>query len=552
MVQIINMQENHDKKIAIISVYDKTNIQGFARELVSLGYTIISSGGTAKVLQDATIPVIDAADFTGLPAMLSHRVATLHPKIYGGLLAMDTDEHKAELLKADYEWIDLVCVDFYPLKEEIAKEGSNIESVREKTDIGGPTMVRAGGKGMRVSICDASDRPKVIEWLKAGEPDKEKFIQELSAKAEFVVAKYCAVSAGYLSESKYQSMFGERYQQLRYGENAYQTPAYIVKTDSEYPLAMHKFTIHTGNPSMINITDVDRGLKAITHIGAGMDKNFDTVPFIALGLKHGNACGASIADNTDDAIIKMLNGNLKSIFGGAIIVNFEITKDLAELLIMHNTNGKRRPLDVIVASSVTEEAIQVLKRQNDRCLVMTNSALDSLSEASLDHTPQVRQVAGGDWIEQPNHTYILDLSDKENIKYYGANQKQGEEKAKLDLDTILGWGIATSSNSNTITLVRDGMLIGNGVGQQDRVEAVELALKRAGDREHDVRGAVAVSDSFFPFPDAPQMLVGAGVARIFATSGSINDKATIALFENNTTSELMHIPDPVARMFFGH
>jgi phosphoribosylaminoimidazolecarboxamide formyltransferase/IMP cyclohydrolase len=465
---------------------------------------------------------------------------------------MDTDEHKAELLKADYEWIDLVCVDFYPLKEEIAKEGSTLESVREKTDIGGPTMVRAGGKGMRVSICDASDRPKVIEWLKAGEPDKEKFIQALSAKAEFVVGKYCAVSAGYLSENKYQSFFGERYQQLRYGENAYQTPAYLVKTDSEYPLAMHNFTIHTGNPSMINITDVDRGLKAITHIAGGMDKNFDTVPFIALGLKHGNACGASVAETTEDAITKMLNGNLKSIFGGAIITNFEITKELAELLILHNTNGKRRPLDVVVASSVTSEAIEILKRQNDRCLIMTNIALDSLSEGSLDQTPLVRQVAGGDWIEQPNHTFILNFSDKENTKYYGSNNKNDKEKENTNRDTILGWGIATSSNSNTITLVKGGMLIGNGVGQQDRVEAVELALKRATDAGHDVAGAIAVSDSFFPFPDAPEKLLGAGVSRIFATSGSINDKSTIALFENNTTSELMHIPDPLARMFFGH
>ena len=544
--------QNNDasrKKTALISVYDKKGIVEFTNELVALNYTIISSGGTAKVLKEAGIDVIDVTDFTGLAPMLDHRVATLHPKIYGGLLAMDTPEHRAELLKADYEWIDLVCVDFYPLEQEIASPTSTPDSVRKLTDIGGPTMVRAGGKGLRISICDAADRPKVIEWLKEGSPDHEKFVTGLAAKAEFVVARYCLTSAQYLSGGNFVGVFGKKDKELRYGENAYQTPAYLVNGFSEYPLAIHNFKMHIGNPSMINFTDVDRALTTMLHLAAGFDTNFHNVPHMAVGVKHGNACGASVGDSKEEAIIRMLKGNLRSIFGGTVLLNFEIDKDVADILVMgETTNGRRRPLDVVVGSSVTDEAIEVLKRQNDRCLVLTNPALTALSKESLDETLERRQLAGGDWIEQPKHNFVIDLSSKEDSAHYGKIQTE----ETINRDTVLAWAVCSTSNSNTITLAKDGMIIGNGVGQQDRVEAAELAIKRARDMDHVIEGAVAVSDSFFPFPDAPQKLLDAGVARILSTSGSINDKLTIALFENSSTAELVQIPDKVGRMFFGH
>lgn len=543
---------NDDKKIALISVYNKEGIVEFTKELVDLSYTIISSGGTAKVLKEAGIEVIDVTDFTGLAPMLDHRVATLHPKIYGGLLAMNTKEHRAELLKAEYEWIDLVCVDFYPLEEEIAKPEATADSVRKLTDIGGPTMVRAGAKGLRIAICDADDRPKVIEWLKEGSPDYDEFVTKLAAKAEFVVSRYCMTSAYYLSGGDLVGVFGQKDKELRYGENAYQAPAYLVSAGSSYPLAMHNFKMHIGNPSMINYTDVDRALTTMLHLAAAYDVNYSRVPHMAVGVKHGNACGAGVGKTKEETIVRMLKGNLRSIFGGTVLLNFEIDKDVAELLVMgETTNGRRRPLDVVVGSSVTSEAIEILKRQNDRCLVLTNEALATLSEESLDTGVERRALSGGDWIEQPKHNFILDLSSKESIAHYGNTEHTKEEQEQLDHDTLLAWAVCGSSNSNTITLAKNNMIIGNGVGQQDRVEAAELAIKRAGDMEHDIVGAVAVSDSFFPFPDGPQKLLDAGVARIFATSGSINDKLTIALFENSQ-AELVHIPDKVGRMFFGH
>jgi phosphoribosylaminoimidazolecarboxamide formyltransferase/IMP cyclohydrolase len=545
---------NPNKKIAIISVTEKDGIVEFARNLLPFGYDIISSGGTARTLIEGGVPVTDVADFTGLKAMLGHRVATLHPKIYAGVLALDNPEHMAELLAAGYERIDLVCVDFYPLEQKITTPGTTPDQVRESTDIGGPTMVRAGAKGLRITICDPRDRAPVIEWLKAGEPDRDLFILKLAAKAEFVVSKYCAASAGYLSGGEYTVLFGTREKMLRYGENPYQTPAYLVNSGSVYPLALSKFTTHAGNPSFINYTDIDRALTTMVRIAAVFDHNYGSAPYCAVGVKHGNACGAAIATTKEEAVDKMLRGNLRSIFGGAVILNFEINADIANLLVFsHLSEGQpRRPLDLVAASTVTKEAIEILKRKNERCLIITNPELRTLGKHSLDTTPLRRQVFGGDWLQQPNSTYLFDLQS-ENLKKYGApGNLSATELEALNHDTLLAWAVCATSNSNTVTLAKGGMLIGNGVAQQDRVEVAELAVKRAREAHHDPFQAVAVSDSFFPFDDAPRALEHAGVCRIVATSGSLKDQETIDLFAISKSCELWHTPDKDGRIFFGH
>ena len=274
------------QKTALISVYDKTGIKDFARSLVDLDWKIISSGGTAKHLFDAGIPVTDVADITGMKAILSHRVATLHPKIHGGLLALNTPEHLAELKKYEIPWIDMVCADFYPLEEEVNNPGATRESVIEKTDIGGPTMVRSGAKGRRITICDPGDRVKVIEWLKNGEPDSEDFLNKLAAKAEAAISRYCATSAEYHSSGLYKSIFGKKVLECAYGENAYQKPASLYrnhqsKNDS---LAIHNWQLVAGSPmSYNNICDLDRMMQTMTHVGAGFEKNFGQVPDIAIG-----------------------------------------------------------------------------------------------------------------------------------------------------------------------------------------------------------------------------------------------------------------------------
>ena len=198
------------QKNALLSVYNKEGIVEFAQALVELGWTLYSSGGTAKKIADAKIPVQDVATLVGGEAILGHRVVTLSREVHGGLLARNIDIDIAELEKEGIPWIGLVCVDMYPLKEEIKKEGSTPESVIEKTDIGGPAMLRSAAKSRRITLCDANDRPRVIEWMKAGELNREEYLNYLAAKAEFAVANYCLSSAVYHGKGEYAGIVCKR------------------------------------------------------------------------------------------------------------------------------------------------------------------------------------------------------------------------------------------------------------------------------------------------------------------------------------------------------
>ena len=546
----------HRQKVALISVYDKTGIADFAKSLIILGWKIISSGGTAKHLMDAGVAVTDAAEITAMSAILSHRVVTLHPKIHGGLLALNTPEHLAELEKYGIPWIDMVCCDLYPLEEEIKNPNATRESVLEKTDIGGPTMLRSGAKGRRIVICDKDDREKVIKWLKDGEPDRENFLNNLAAKAEATVSRYCAVSAEYHSGGLYKSIFGKKVLECAYGENAYQKPALLFRNhqSKDDPLAIHDWQLVAGSPlSYNNICDVDRMMQTMTHIGAGFEKNFNSIPLIAIGAKHGNACGAGVSEEPLDAIGKMLQGDLRAIFGGCVMLNFPVDEKIAEELIHKFIGEGRRLLDIVAGPSFTSEAVEILSRKKGKCRLLANPNIEKAGLSSLDQATRFRYVRGG-FLEQPNYTFVPNLSRMP----FDKNMSRGI----LD-SVILAWAIGCTSNSNTITIVKDGRLYGNGVGQQDRVGAAKLAIFRADDaaqfasarkdlaEQADLEGAVAYSDSFFPFPDAPEVLIDRGIKTIFSTSGSVNDEKIIELCKQKGVNLIM-LPDTKARGFFQH
>jgi len=534
------------QKTALISVYDKNGIKEFAESLVALGWKIISSGGTAKHLSEAGVPVTDVADITGMPAILSHRVATLHPKIHGGLLALDTLEHLAELEKYEIPWIDLICADFYPLEEEINNKNATRESVIEKTDIGGPTMIRSGAKGRRITICDSEDRTKVIDWLKNGEPDREEFLNNLAAKAEAIIAKYCSISSEYHSGSLYKGIFGKKNLECAYGENAYQKPASLYETSAD-SLAIVNWKLVAGSPlSYNNICDVDRMMQTMTHIGAGFEKNFNTVPFVAIGAKHGNACGVGVGESEIEAIDKMLQGDLRAIFGGSVMLNFNVDEKIAdELIHKFSPEDVRRLLDIVAAPSFSHEAVEILSRKKGKCRLLVNPVILKAGLDSLDTAKRFRYVRGG-FMEQPNYTFVPDLRS-------AGLRKEIE-------DVILAWAIGCTSNSNTITIVKEGRLYGNGVGQQDRVGAAKLAIFRADDaakfadptkEKADLENAVAYSDSFFPFPDAPEVLIDRGIKTIFSTNGSVNDQKIIDLCKEKNINLIM-LPDALARGFYQH
>jgi phosphoribosylaminoimidazolecarboxamide formyltransferase/IMP cyclohydrolase len=535
-----------NSRTALLSVYNKTGIVEFAQGLLAqknASWEILASGGTAKILTENNIPVTDVGSIVGEP-ILGHRVVTLSREIHAGILAKDTPEDRAELEKRSIRFIDLVCCDMYPLAAEIAKPESTKESVIEQTDIGGPTMIRGAAKAGRIVICDPTDRSKVIEWLSLGEPDKEIFLGALAAKAEYIVASYVFTSARYHGKNKYEGFLGEQIAECKYGENGYQKPAFLYKKNTTDPLALEHFQLIEGTPpSFNNYADIDRLLITITHIAAGFDINYGAVPFIAIAVKHGNACGAAYGDSKEEVLKKMVDGDKRAIFGGLVMTNFEIDETLAEILLSYGMESGRRILDGIIAPSFSDEAIATLRRKGDKCRFLANGALSTLSKNSLDTEHRFRYVRGG-FLVQPNYTFVLDFKQTELEKHGNATTEQ-------EKDMLMAWAIGCTSNSNTISLVKDGMLIANGVGQQDRVGAAKLALSRATDAGHDIEGAVAYSDSFFPFPDAPETLINAGVKAIFSESGSVNDGKSIEICEKNNVP-LYLIPDPLARGFFGH
>lgn len=546
--------------IALLSVYDKTGIAEFARGLDKLGWQLYASGGTAKAIAEAGLAVQDVSELVGGEAILGHRVVTLSREISAGLLAdKDSPEDVAELAKLKLPLIDLVCVDMYPLEAAIAENGD----VLDKTDIGGPTMLRAAAKGRRIVLSHADQRPAVLAWLKAGQPDGESFRQGLAARAEYEVARYVAVSAQHWSGTQVSSLIARQSTPTKYGENPWQANAafYADNRVAPDPLGLDKFEHVQGmERSFINMTDIDRLLQTVTHIAVGFDTNFGQVPAIAVGVKHGNACGAAVADNLVDAIKGMLEGDTRAIFGGVVMVNGPIDQAVAEALMHHAMDSdKPRLLDGVIGASVTDEALEILSRNKLR--VVVNPSLQELSGQSLDRARRQRPVRGGT-LEQPNYDFILDLK-AEYMQYHGDLTDQQKP------DMVLAWAVGSTSNSNTISLVKNGQLIGNGVGQQDRVGAAQLALTRTTNAFPELRkdganiilsvtldqaklaDAVAYSDSFFPFPDGPELLARAGIKAILASSGSVGDESVIKTLTDAGAS-LALLPDKTGRGFYMH
>lgn len=550
--------------IALLSVYDKTGIVEFAQGLTDLGWKLYASGGTAQKVQAAGIPVVDATELVGGGAILGHRVVTLSREISAGLLADKTSsDDMAEMEQLGLPIIDLVCVDMYPLEATITKADSTRSDVIAQTDIGGPTMLRSAAKGMRIVLSHAEQRQPVLEWLQAGKPNADQFVQDLAARAEYEVARYVFTSAQYLNGTSVSGHVSRLQAKTKYGENPQQAEAglYADNRVAVDPLGIDQFEHVQGmERSYINITDIDRLLMTTTHIAAGFDDNFGRVPSIAVGVKHGNACGAAVGATPVEAIQKMLTGDIRAIFGGVVMVNAAIDKDVAETLMRYAMEGDRsRLLDGVIGASVSDEALELLSRNKLR--VVVNPALGSLNKTSLDSTRRSRPVRGGA-LEQPNYDYVLNLS-AEYMQQHGAVSDQQKQ------DMVLGWAVGCTSNSNTISLVKNGQLIGNGVGQQDRVGAGQLALTRTtmampeledqGDTivlkvtldKSKLSGAVAYSDSFFPFPDGPSILAQAGITAMLTSSGSIGDEKVIETLQAAGVS-LMLVPDKIGRGFFAH
>lgn len=529
---------------ALISVSDKSGIIEFADTLFNMGWAILATGGTAKALRAGDVPVRDVAEVIGSP-LLNDLVKTLSTELAAGLLY--TERQRWELERNAVPFIELLCCDLYDLTKAVRNPEATEDSVREHTDIGGVTLLRAAAKGRRIVICEPKERMPVLRWIQQGQPGDKWIRRSMAAKAEFECAKYCLTSAAYLSNGDYDGFIGEKIRDCCYGENKWQSPAALFATNTDDPLAVWRFKDVEGNvPSFINWRDLDRSLRTTNAIAAVMERNRGDVPPIAVGVKHGNPCGAAFGSTGVEATRRMVSSDPISLFGGAVMTTFTVTGDVARTLQRTGVpdDAPDRILDFVSAPAFDSTAVELLKRTGGKCRLYSNPALETLCEATLDREPMTVPARGG-FLRQPNFTYVFDERHEFLIKR-GTRLPVSRRN-----DLLLACAVASTSDSNTITLAKDGHIIANAVGQQNRKRGCYLALAIAQECGHDPFGAVACGDSFFPFPDGPELLIAAGIGAVLATHGSVRDKEVIRVFAEAGRA-FWTMPDELGRLFFGH
>jgi len=487
---------------ALISVSDKTGVVEFAQQLRSLGWEIIATGGTMKLLRDSNVEVINISDVTGFPEICDGRVKTLHPKVHGGLLARRDDESHLQALKDNgIEFIDMVCVNLYPFRQTIAKPDVTMEDAIENIDIGGPSMLRSAAKNYKdvTVVCDPADYATIIEEIKEGGNTTVGTRLQLSAKAYTHTAEYDSMIATYMRKAAglNEKLFLEfdLVQGLRYGENPHQQAKFYGSAESgSYSLANAK-QLNGKELSYNNIQDANAALCIV--------REFDE-PF-CVGLKHMNPCGAAIGTDVVDAWTKAYEADKVSIFGGIVAVNREVTREAAELM-------KPIFLEIIMAPSFSEGALEVLCTKKNLRLLQVDMTKD---ERVVN---QYVSVNGGLLVQD------LDKSTAGVTAEMCVTETKPTAEQVVDLN--FGWRIVKHVKSNAIVVVKDGKTLGVGAGQMNRVGSAEIALKQAAAAGH-TEGLVLASDGFFPFDDTVTLASQYGVTAIVQPGGSVRDEDSI-------------------------
>ncbi|CAM3883161.1 phosphoribosylaminoimidazolecarboxamide formyltransferase/IMP cyclohydrolase [Lederbergia lenta] len=495
-------------KRALISVSDKTGVVEFTKQLIELGFEILSTGGTKKVLEEGGLDIKAVDDITGFPEILEGRVKTLHPMIHGGLLAKRDDSgHMEQLDEQGIQPIDLVCVNLYPFQQTIAKPNVTAEDAIENIDIGGPAMLRASAKNHEyiTVLVDSLDYEQVLEEMRAqGEVSKETK-RKLAAKVFRHTAAYDAYIAEYMTELSGEeqpervTFTYELKQPLRYGENPHQKAAFYSRPlGSEFSIANAR-QYHGKELSYNNIHDADAALQIV--------KDFDEPAAVA--VKHMNPCGVGVGTNSSDAFQKAFEADPTSIFGGIIafnrLVDGETAKKLHEIF-----------LEIIIAPAFTDEALEILTtKKNIRLLTVP---FDQTKKAEK----MLTSVEGGLLIQdQDTYTY-----EDAEISIPTKREPTEEELAALKL----AWKVVKHVKSNAIVVASNDMTIGVGAGQMNRVGAAKIALEQAGER---AKGAVLASDAFFPMSDTVEEAARAGITAIIQPGGSIRDEDSIKLADKH-------------------
>ncbi len=513
---------------ALISVYDKSGVVEFAKGLAGLGVEIISSGGTATLLKENGVGVIEVSDYTGFPEMMDGRVKTLHPKVHGGLLALrDNSTHVSQMKEHGILPIDMVVVNLYPFEATVAREGVTMEEAVEKIDIGGPSMIRSAAKNHRhvAVVVDPGQYAPVLEEMEANNGCiSEAKTMELATQVFKLTAQYDGAIYGFLAglakdgfPQELSPVFIKK-QGLRYGENPHQSAAFYVDAeggvdvdvDTE-PCVSRLEQLWGKELSFNNILDLDAALELVKEFAE---------PGAAV-IKHTNPCGAGIAEKLPDAFRRAYSGDTVSAFGSIVALNRCVDVETAEEIA-----APGHFVEAVVAPDFTSEALEVLKTKrkwgaNLRILRAGELGGGLVDRASLD----MKRVVGG-MLVQTRDTVGDDMKDIKNV-----TAKKPSERELSDLG--LAWIVSRHVKSNAIVLVKDGTLVGVGAGQMSRVDSVDIAIKKASER---AVGSVLASDAFFPFRDGVDAAARGGVVSIIQPGGSNKDDEVIGAADEHGIS----------------
>lgn len=496
---------------ALISVSDKTGIVEFAKSLQDLGVEIISTGGTYKILKENNLSVMEISELTGFPECLDGRVKTLHPRVHAGILAMRSKpSHMEQLKDLGIDTIDIVVVNLYPFKQTILKDGVTREEAVENIDIGGPTMLRSAAKNYQdVSVVtDPADYEKVLEELKAnGKVSVDTnfyFMQKVfehTANYDTMIFHYLRSQRQDTSYPSCLSLTFEKVQEMRYGENPHQTGALYKEVGKcEGSLTTAK-QLNGKELSFNNINDTNGALELL--------KEFDEPTVVA--CKHGNPCGVGSDEDIFKAWEKAYSADKTSIFGGIVVLNRKLTKEIADQM-------AKIFLEVIVAPSYEPEALNILcQKKNIRVL-----ELPSISVKQPASAYDIKKINGGIIIQSIDK----DLFNDDNA--YQVITKREPTKEELD-DLLFTWKIVKHTKSNAIVIGKNKQSVGIGPGQVNRIWSTKQCFEHAVELigETATNGAVLASDAFFPFDDCVEAAHQAGITAIIQPGGSINDQMSI-------------------------
>ena len=483
---------------ALISVFDKTGVVGLAESLNQHGIEIISTGGTAKTLGDAGLLVKGISTYTGFPEIMDGRVKTINPLVEGGILGL-RDKHAEEAKANNIGWIDLVVCNLYPFSKIISRDDCDLITAMENVDIGGPTMIRSAAKnvGWVTALVDPQDYQGIIDELDEFAEISFETRKELSAKAFGHTAQYDTIIHNYLKDEKLSNDFSLTYNKhsaMRYGENPHQSAAaYQYPNDRSKNILNAK--IHQGKQlSYNNIMDADAALSCI--------KEFDQTACVV--VKHANPCGVAIGEEIADVYTRAFNADSLSAFGGIIALNRTCTVAVAEAI-------SSIFVEIILAPSFDEDALSVLsKKKNLRVLEVGDIT-------GRENKLEYRNVDGGILV-QDTDTSVLTLDELKTVTKVVPSD--------TEMKTMLfGWKVLKHVKSNAILLVKNNETIGIGAGQVSRVDAVNIALKKSGER---LDNSILCSDAFFPFRDSIDKIANTGIVAVIQPGGSVRDQEVIA------------------------